>query len=269
METGPGRGVLREIRTLYTLGTLGGLTDAELLERFLARGGGDDEDAFAALVARHGPMVQGVCRRMLPASHDTEDAFQATFLVLARRAASIGRRERLANWLYGVAVRASKEARRRASRERAAERRFMDLRSVESEPPADGDDWLPLLDEELNRLPQRYREALLACELEGKSRREAAQQLGIPEGTLSTHLARGRKLLRERLRRRGVSLRIGLIAGPSRPAFEAAVPERLMGPTIRAAIGDAPGAGASTVVSKTVASLAERVLKMMPLQGSP
>ncbi len=203
MDMGPAGSVLRDVRTLYTLGALGGLTDAELLERFLARSGDDAEGAFAALVHRHGPTVLGVCRRMLPASHDAEDAFQATFLVLARRAASIRRRERIASWLYGVAVRIAREARRRAERDRAGERRLMDVSRVESEPPDDRDDLLPILDEELNRLPDRYRAALLACELEGRSRREAAQQLGIPEGTLSTYLARGRKRLRDRLRRRG------------------------------------------------------------------
>ncbi len=127
MDSEAARGILREIRTLYTLGTMGGRTDAELLERFLARGDSDAEDAFATLVARHGPMVLGVCRRMLPASQDAEDAFQATFLVLARRAASIVRRERLASWLYGVAVRTAKVARRRVARQRAGERRLMDV----------------------------------------------------------------------------------------------------------------------------------------------
>ena len=121
MERGSAKSALRQIRTLYTLGTLGGLTDAQLLELFLARDGDDAEDAFAALVHRHGPMVLGVCRRMLPGSHDAEDAFQATFLVLARRAASIGRRERLASWLYGVAVRTAKEARRRDVQDHARE----------------------------------------------------------------------------------------------------------------------------------------------------
>ena len=175
-----------------------------------------------------------------------EDAFQATFLVLARRAASIGRREQLASWLYGVAVRTAKEARRRAARDRAMERRLMDVSQVESEPTAeDRDDLLAFLDEELNRLPPRYRAALVACELEGKSRREAAQQLGIPEGTLSTHLARGRKLLRERLHRRGVSLGVGPLAGLPRPIAEAAIPERLMGSTVRAALGKASGGGSS------------------------
>ena len=145
------------------------------------------------LVHRHGPMVLGVCRRMLPTTQDAEDAFQATFLILARRAASIGRRERLANWLYGVAVRTAREARRRAARQHARERRLMNVSKVEVEnaPDEDQSDLLSLLDEELNRLPPRYRAALVACELEGKSRREAAMQLGLPEGTLSTHLARG------------------------------------------------------------------------------
>ncbi len=261
MDTGPAGSVLRDVRTLYTLGALGGLTDAELLERFLARSGDDAEDAFAALVHRHGPTVLGVCRRMLPASHDAEDAFQATFLVLARRAASIRRRERVASWLYGVAVRIAREARRRAERDRAGERRLMDVSRVESEPPDDRDDLLPILDEELNRLPDRYRAALLACELEGRSRREAAQQLGIPEGTLSTYLARGRKRLRDRLRRRGIDLDVGPIAVSSRPMVEPVIPDRLIGPTVRAAL--APASGAAGTVPASVASLAERVLKMM------
>ena len=220
MDRGATRGILREIQTLYALGTMVGRTDAELLERFLDRGESDAEDAFATLVARHGPMVLGVCRRMLPASHDAEDAFQATFLVLARRAGTIVRRERLASWLYGVAVRTAKVARRRAARERAAETRLMDASGVESEPSGDREDLLPILDEELNRLPQRYRVALVACELEGKSRREAARQLGIPEGTLSARLARGRKMLRDRLRRRGAVLGLGPIAGSFGPLVE-------------------------------------------------
>jgi RNA polymerase sigma factor (sigma-70 family) len=263
MDRGAASSVLREIRTLYTHGTMGGWTDAELLERFLTRAEGEAEDAFATLVARHGPMVLGVCRRTLPASHDVEDAFQATFLVLVRRAASIVRRERLASWLYGVAVRTAREARRRAARERAAERRVMNASQVDSEPPADPDDLLPILDEELNRLPDRYRVALLACELEGQSRHEAAQRLGIPEGTLSTHLARGRKMLRHRLQLRGVSLGVGPIAGLAGPLVETTVPERLIGPTVRAALADSSHAGARIVVSTAVSTLAERVLKMM------
>ena len=263
MESGSIKSALRQIRTLYAVGTLGGRSDAQLLELFLARNGDSAEEAFAALVQRHGPTVLGVCRRMLPSSHDCEDAFQATFLVLARRAASIGRRERLASWLYGVAVRTAKEARRRAAQKRAGERRLMEIPRVESEPTDERDEQLAFLDEELNRLPRRYRAALVACELEGKSRREAAQQLGVPEGTLSTHLARGRKLLRERLLRRGVNLGVGPFAGLPRPIAEAAVPERLMGLTVQATLDYVAGSGVAATVPAAVAALAERVLKMM------
>jgi RNA polymerase sigma factor (sigma-70 family) len=265
MARGSTKSALRQIRTLFELGTLGGLTDAQLLELFLTRSGDDAEDAFAALVHRHGPMVLAVCRRMLPNSHDAEDAFQATFLILARRAGAIGQRERLANWLYGVAVRTAKEARRRAARREARERRAMERTKVESEPAGDGDDLIPILDEELSRLPDRYRAALVACELEGKSRQDAAQQLGLPEGTLSTHLARGRKLLRERLVQRGVSLGVGAWAGLPRGAVEAAVPDRLLSSTVQAALGPAAGGVASGTVSATVTALAEGVLKMMVL----
>jgi RNA polymerase sigma factor (sigma-70 family) len=257
MDRKPAGSVLRDVGTLYAVGTLGGLTDAELLERFLARGGEAAEDAFAALVHRHGPTVLGVCRRMLASSHDAEDAFQATFLVLARRAASIRRRQSLASWLYGVAVRIARDARRRAARVRSGERRLMDVARLESEPADDRHDLIPMLDEELNHLPERYRSALLACELEGKSRRDAARELGIPEGTLSTHLARGRKLLRDRLRRRGVDLGVWPIARIPRAFVEPTIPERLIGPTVRAAV--APSSGAAAGVS----TLAERVLKMM------
>ncbi len=264
MERGSASSALRQIRTLYSLGTLGDLPDARLVELFLARNGDEAEAAFEALVHRHGSMVVGVCRRMLCGSHDWEDAFQATFLVLARRAASIGRREQLASWLYGVAVRTAKEARRRAARQCAMERPMRDVPQVESEPAAeDRDDVLAFLDEELNRLPSRYRSALVACDLEGKSRREAAQRLGIPEGTLSAHLTRGRRLLRERLQRRGVSLGVGPIAGLPRPIAEAAVPDRLMGVTVRAALSKTSGCGTAGTVSKAVSSLAERVVKMM------
>ena len=191
MESGSARSALRQIRTLYTLGTLGALPDDQLLELFLAGDGDSAEDAFAALVDRHGPMVLGVCRRMLLSSHDAEDALQATFLILARRAASIGRREKLAGWLHGVAVRTASEAKRRSERERTRERRLMAVSNVEAAPAEDWNDLVPLLDEELSRLPQRYRTALVACELEGKSRRDAAGQLGLSEGTLSTHLPGG------------------------------------------------------------------------------
>ncbi len=258
------KSALRQIRTLYTLGALGGLTDAQLLELFQSGSRDTAEDAFSALVDRHGPMVLGVCQRMLQSTHDAEDAFQAAFFILARRAASIGRREKLAGWLHGVAVRTASETRRRTARERTRERRLMEVSSIETAPEEDRDDLLPLLDEELNRLPQRFRAALVACELEGKSRREAAVQLGLSEGTLSTHLARGRKLLRERLLRRGFSLAIGPAAGPRQEHILAAISERLMDSTVQAALDFASASGAAGT-APAAASLAERVLKVMVL----
>jgi DNA-directed RNA polymerase specialized sigma24 family protein len=115
------KAVIRQVKTLYQLGTVGGLSDEELLRQFVAWRGEDAEDAFAAVVGRHGPMVLRVCRRILTDSHDADDAFQVTFLVLARKARSIARREQLANWLYGVAVRTANEVRKSAARRRARE----------------------------------------------------------------------------------------------------------------------------------------------------
>ena len=255
---------LRQIRTLYTVGTLGSLTDAQLLELFQNERGAAAQDAFSALVDRHGPMVLGVCHRMLRNTHDAEDAFQAAFLVLARRAASIGRREKLAGWLHGVAVRTASEAKRRTARQRKRERRVMEISNQESAPASDRHDLLPILDEELNRLPHRFRAALVACELEGKSRREAAVQLGLAEGTLSTHLARGRKLLRERLERRGVSLAIGPAMGLRHDRLLVVISERLMDSTVQAALEFASASGAAGT-APAAASLAERVIKVMVL----
>ncbi len=182
METVSARSALRQIRTLFSLGTFGGLTDAQLLELFLTGQRDEAEDAFAALVHRHGSMVLGVCRRMLRDPDDAEDAFQATFFILARRAASIGRREQLASWLYGVAVRTACQARRSTARLRAKERRLMELSRADSAPAEGWDDQLALLDEEVNRLPRHYRAALVACELEGKPRARPRASWDCPRG---------------------------------------------------------------------------------------
>src|SRR5262249_25731466 len=159
---------------------------------------------------RHGPMVLGTCRRLLNNDADAEDAFQATFLVLAKRAASVVPRAMVGNWLYGVGRRTALEGRGAAARRPGEERGG----------PAGGpgraagawSDLRPLLDGELGRLPDKYRAALVLCDLEGKSRQEAARQLGWPEGTLSCRLARGRALLARRLKRRGVALTGAVLA---------------------------------------------------------
>src|SRR5262245_33200503 len=168
--------VTQHLRRAALLRDGAGLTDGQLLGRFVEH---RDEAAFAALVRRHGPMVWGVCRRLLN-PHDAEDAFQATFLVLVRKAASVVPRERVANWLYGVAHQTALAARRAAARRRAREKQVTQM----PEPATpEHDHWRelqPLLDQELSRLPDAYREVIVLSDLQGKTRREVARQLGVP-----------------------------------------------------------------------------------------
>src|SRR5438093_9049398 len=199
--------VIDHIRGLVVARDAVGLADNALVERFLTR---RDEAAFEALVRRHGPMVLGVCRRILRNSHDAEDAFQATFLVFVHKAASIAKRELLGNWLYGVAYHTARAARMAAGRRRAKE-----AKAVPRQQPSEENVWQelqPLLDRELSRLPDKYRIPVVLCELEGKSRQTVAQELGLPEGTLSSRLARARAMLARRLARRGLTLSGGALA---------------------------------------------------------
>jgi RNA polymerase sigma factor (sigma-70 family) len=170
--------------------------DGPLLKRF-ARG--HDEMAFAALVGRHGPMVLAVCRRVLGHEQDAEDAFQATFLVLMRRAGSLRRPALLANWLYGVAYRTACKARLTASRRRRRERRAAPRGTTDSSPDEAAPELNARLNEALCLLPEKYRAPLTLCYLQGKTHQEAARLLGWPAGSMSARLARGRELLREHL----------------------------------------------------------------------
>src|SRR5262245_1391648 len=188
---------------LGTLGRLlpdaeGGQPDAALLRRFAREG---DGAAFALLVRRHGPLVLGVCRRWLRRPEDAEDAFQATFLVLARKAGAVGRPERLASWLFGVALRVSRKM-RDGARRRAVSRLVED---VPDHRPSGCPELLSVLDEELERLPDRDRLAVVLCGLEGRSREEAGREMGASPAAVKALLERGRQRLRERLARRGVS----------------------------------------------------------------
>jgi RNA polymerase sigma factor (sigma-70 family) len=253
-------GVLLHLRraTLHNDG--GALTDGQLLERFLAT---REEAAFEALLRRHGAMVLGVCRRVLPNLHDAEDAFQATFLVLVHKAASVTARESVGNWLYGVAYRTAQKARTAAARRRAKEKQ---MARPEARPEPD-DPWQelrPLIDQELSQLPDKYREPIVLCDLEGHTRKEAARRLGCPEGTVSGRLARARALLAKRLARHGLALSAGAVAAALvENAAAACVPAPLAGSTVKAAALVAAGHVAAGVVSAPVLALTEGVLTTM------
>jgi RNA polymerase sigma factor (sigma-70 family) len=258
--------VLKHLTTLCRSGVLGNLDDEQLLERFIELSDETSQESFATLVQRHGPMVFGVCYRVLHDIHDAEDAFQATFLVLARKATSVIPREKVANWLYGVAFRTASEARIRAARRRAREERVASRRRVQSSDLALHTELRAILDEELSCLPARYRGPIVLCELEGLTRQAAALRLGVPEGTLSSRLARGKARLRDRLARRGMAVPVGALALAAINEASAAIhSERLIESTTLAATRVAAGISAAEVVSTSVVSLTEGVLKSMLL----
>jgi RNA polymerase sigma factor (sigma-70 family) len=218
---------------------LAGLGDEGLLDLFID---GADQEAFEVLVARHGPRVLGVCRRILHRTHDAEDIFQATFLLLARNATKIRKRDCLGPWLCGVAhrlaVRAKAQASHRAVVER--ERPGAAMAGVPPEDDMDRRDIRRVIHEELERLPERLRQPLLLCYLEGLSNEEAAQYLECPLGTLKTRLAKAREILQGRLARRGVALSAALfvlLLGGTAPAAD--VPRRLIRSTVAAAMAAA------------------------------
>jgi RNA polymerase sigma factor (sigma-70 family) len=242
--------VIEALRRAALVGPGAGPSDAELLDRFLSD---RDEIAFEGLVRRHGPMVLGVCRRILGHVQDAEDAFQATFLVLVRKATTILPRERVGNWLYGVAQQTARKARSLAARRQGREQTVPVLPDVASAAARALSDEEVLLERELAALPEKYRVAILLCDLEGFSRAEAAAQLGWPENTLSSRLARGRRRLAERLGR----------AFPAGPL----VPAGLVQATTQAASVVASGTAATGAISAPVLALMEGVLQsMVPLK---
>jgi RNA polymerase sigma factor (sigma-70 family) len=231
------------------------ITDAALLEQFVAR---RDEAAFAELVRRHGPMVRATCRRVLGERPDVDDAFQAVFVVLANKAATMRKQALLGPWLHTVAVRTAHKARsallRRAEREQQV---ALMVHANERRGKSEAD-WLTWLDEELQALSAAFRDPLVLCELKGCSRAEAAAALRIPEGTLSSRLARGKELLRERLRRRGAPVSVVALGLVLSESAQAGLSGSIIHNTVQAAIGGA--------ASAPVTALAQGVLHAMFLK---
>ena len=243
---------LRQIQRLFSEGSSTGLSDTQLLAGFAAR---RDEAAFAALVARHGPMVLAVCRGILRDPHDAEDAFQATFLVLARKAGSAWAEGQLGGWLHKVAYRIAVRASADAARRRALERRAAEVAAVEYTRDALEDDLRPALHEEVARLPAKLRLPVVLCYLEGLTHAQAAVALRCGEATLRRRLAGARERLRLRLARRGFEPSAAALGGALAKEAGAAVPPVCAEATVRAAIRVAAGEAAAAVVGTRVAHL--------------
>lgn len=239
-------------------------SDTQLIDRFLAS---RDEESFAALVRRHGPLVLAVCRRVASDHHLADDAFQAVFLVLARKAETINPREAVRGWLHGVATHIALRARTMIDRRRKKEK----LTSVIPEPyrsptPFADSDTLQILDEEIAALPDHFRSAVVLCELDGVRRKEAACQLGIPEGTLSSRLAKGRKILARRLRERGVTAPLAVLATLSGSAANASISSKRVSCTAHVATGSlSPSANAANLYREVLSSMLLHKIRFLPV----
>ena len=251
----------RQVRALFSTGASGGLSDAQLLERFVSGGGELAESAFAALFSRHGPMVFDVCRHVLGNSHDVQDALQSTFLILAVKAGSIRRQESIASWLHGVALRVAMHARSQAARRRIGERHIAAMANLEVDwvPPEDHER-VAILHQEIERLPRNYRDPVVVCYLQGLTLEKAARDLGCPIGTLGVRLMRARERLKRRLSRRGITAPAGLlIAGLSARPSTAALPDTLVRSTVTTALQFA----SSGTITLVATELTKDVLRRM------
>jgi RNA polymerase sigma factor (sigma-70 family) len=250
--------VVNQFQRLYSGGSVVGLGEWELLRRYLDRG---DEDAFRAIVSRHGPMVMAVCRRVLGEARDVEDAFQVTFLILAQKAGKLSQGDSVGHWLYGVAYRVALRARTASARRQARERAVPSPEVTSGDDPS-GFELGVVIDEELVKLPRKYRAPVVLCYLEGLTHEEAAEQLDWPIGTVKGRLSRARDLLKGRLSRRGLAPEslasvVGLLQG-SRAVVSPSLIERTAKAALEIAAGRATG-----MVSASAAALLEEGVRTM------
>jgi RNA polymerase sigma factor (sigma-70 family) len=259
-------GGLNQLGTLFRFGVVGDLSDGQLLQSFLTGSDGADQAAFSALVERHGPMVLSVCRQVLRNPHDAQDAFQATFLVMARKAGSVHDAESLASWLHGIAFRIAVRAKVDEARRRVHERRCATMKETEGQSETVRFESWPELHEEIARLPQRYREPVVLCYLEGLTSEQAAVRIGCPPGTVWSRLSRARERLRGSLVRRGVALPAVWLAARLAPSAPAALPRALLDATVRAAVGFAGRRATDAALASVPAiTLARRMLYAMTI----
>jgi len=260
MSAGRNANARRWVEALLETKELADLPDGQILERFVRD---RDEAAFAVLLQRHGPMVLSVCRNILRNAHDAEDAFQATFLVLALKANQIRRHNSVASWLFGTAHRVAHKSRARKARQQAMERTRAETQtdlSRQIEEQRLRSDWLY---EELSRLPDRDRQVLVLCYLEGRTQEQAARSLGCPAGSISRHLRRACELLRDRLARQGVTRSVPVLLAVTAERSQAAVPVRLTQSTLQAVLGTMGDGMLASATTGTGVVLAREVLQSM------
>src|SRR5262249_11887108 len=257
MNMAPSALLLRHIHTLAVVQVCEELPDEELVRRFVTR---RDEAAFEALLRRHGALVLGVCRRVLRHEQEAEDAFHATFLIAASKAGSLRARQSVGSWLHGVAYRVAQRARAQAGRRQAQESEAAARRSADTLAEVTFREAQAILDEELARLPEKYRVPLVLCCLEGKARDEAARQLGWSLNRLKSSLEQGRERLRSRLVSRGLTLSVPLLAATLVPRAAAGLPDRLITSTVAAAPHFPAAVPPPGVVSVPVATLVRQGL---------
>ncbi len=254
-----------DLETLFGSGALGHLSDSELLARYARRDeGAGSEAAFAELLARHGAMVMGVCNRIAGDAHDAADAFQAVFLVLARKASVVRAGDSLGRWLYGVSVKVAARARRNSLAGRRNERSLDGFDRASGERPTEALERLELravIDEEIDRLPSHYRSAVVFCYLEGLTQEQAAHRLRCPIGTIESRLHRARERLRSRLSQRGLEPAVGLWGWLSEEMAGTWVRESLVAETTAAAVRSGNGGGVGSTISVSVSSLVNETIR--------